>query len=280
MNTALKSWSFLLVLSVTLIVCGHLALGRGGLLVGLVLALGMNCYVYFFEARRVVQSLGGRPVEGQEPWGVLPRLRSLAAKMRLPIPRVVILRTKSPQALVVGRSLTQGTVLVTEGLLEKLNNDEIEALLAYLLACMQNMNTLAFSVGSFLASTLLSLTGVLDAILRVLIVEKKNPNSRVSQFFTRLGAPLAGLLVRLSVRPGRYFDADRRAASVVESPQTVASLLWKLDSYSKTAPYTCPLPVSHMFVVNPLTASSWNRYFHAQPKVDRRILALVGHYPI
>lgn len=280
MNNALKSWSFLIAFSLTLIVLGHFSLGREGLMIGLILSLGVNSYVYFFEDRRVVESLGGRTLEGQDPWGILQVSRALAAKMRIPNPRIVVLENPAPQALVVGRSLTSGTLILTEGLLEKLDRREVEAIIAYLLACVKNLNTLAFSVGSFLASMLLGITGLLDAGLRIVIVERKNPDYMISQIFTRMASPLVGSLVRLSIRPSFYIEADRTASEVLGDSKVLADALWKLHSYSTTEPFSAPIPISHMFVVNPLTTVGWTRYFHAQPRLEKRIRALVGHYPI
>jgi heat shock protein HtpX len=280
MNNALKSWSFLIGVSLTLIVLGHFALGREGLLIGLIVSLGINSYVYFFEDQRIVEKLGGQLLEGHDPWGLLEKIRRLSATASVPTPRVVVLPSPSPQALVVGRSLTSGTLLLTEGLLVKLEKPEIDAVIAYLLACMKNMNTLAFAVGSFVASTLLAITETLDAGLRLMIVEKKNPNYLVSQFFTRLAAPFIGTLVRLSIRPSFYSEADRIAVEILGESEHLATALWKLHSYSATIPYNAPIAISHMFVVNPLTTTRWTRYFHAQPRLDKRIRALVGHFPI
>jgi heat shock protein HtpX len=280
MSNALKSWSFLLFLSLTLIVLGHFTLGREGLLIGLMAALGINFYVYFYEDLRVVESLGGRRLEGQDPWGLATTARSISAQMRVPNPKIVVLPKTSPQALVVGRSLTHGTLIITEGLLQKLDRKEIEAVLAYLIACVKNLNTLAFSVGSFLAWVLLGLASLLDAGLRLIIVEKKRPDQLIPHFFTRLSAPLIGFLLRVSVRPHFYFDADRLAGDVIDDHPRLAQVLWKLNSYSRTEPFDSPLSISHMFVVNPLTAQAWTRYFHAQPTTEKRIRALIGHYPL
>lgn len=280
MSNAIKSWSFLFLLSLTLIVFGHMALGREGLLIGLVIGLGINSYVYFFEDKRIISHFQGQSLEGQDPWGLLSLSRKLSAKMRIPNPKIVVLNDAAPQALVVGRSLTTGTLILTEGLLRRLTPQETEAVMAYLLACIKNLNTLAFAVGSFLASSLLAITETLDLMLRFVMVEKKNPDYALSQVFTRMAAPLIGLLLRISIRPSFYFNADKLAGELTGDAKIVAQTLWKLHSYSSTEPFTAPLSISHMFVVNPLTRQTWTRYFHAQPSVERRIRSLVGHYPI
>ncbi len=280
MNNALKAWSFLIFTSLTLIVLGHFALGREGLLIGLVLSLGVNSFVYFYEDKRIVGYFRGQILEGQDPWGLLTQTRKLASKIRVAPPKIIVLPSPSPQALVVGRSLTHGTIIITEGLLRKLSPAETEAILAYLLCCIKNLNTLAFAVGSFVASSLLMISETLDMGLRLLIVERKNPDYPLSQIFTRAVAPFVGGLIRLSIRPSFYLQADKMASDVSEDGQVLAKALWKLHSYSSTEPFQAPLSISHLFVVNPLTTRKWTRYFHAQPDVEKRIRALVGHYPI
>lgn len=280
MNNVTKAWAFLATLSLTLIVLGHMLLGREGLLIGLTLALGINSFVYFYEDRRVVSLFRGRLLEGQDPWGILKMARRLAVKARVPMPKVLVIPEDSPQSLVVGRSFTHGTILITEGLLQRFSEKEIEAIMAYQLASIRTLNTLTFAVGSFICSLILSVAETLDTILRVLIVEKKNPNYALSHLFTRLSAPLVGFLLRLSIRPNFYLVADDLAAHMIEEPSLLAHALWKLQSYASTLPLDVPLSTAHMFVVNPLPDRGWTRHFQAQPPIEKRIRTLIGYYPI
>ena len=152
--------------------------------------------------------------------------------------------------------------------------------MAYQVACIRNMNTLAFAVGSFLISLGLFVTESLDTFLRILIVEKKSSQSVASQAFTRLASPLMGFLLRLSIRPSFYKDADSLATQFLSDPKTVSQVLWKLDSYSKTQPLQVPLSTAHIFMVSPLTQVRWSRWYAAQPPTPDRIKRLVGYYPI
>jgi heat shock protein HtpX len=280
MSNVTKAWTFLTALSLTLIVLGHMALGREGLLIGLTLALSINSFVYFYEDRRIIGLFRGRLLEGQDPWGLLKVARRLAGKARVPMPKVIVIPESAPQSLVVGRSFTHGTILVTEGLLQRFSEKEIEAIMAYQLASIRTLNTLTFAVGSFICSLLLSVAEALDTILRFLIVEKKNPNYALSHLFTRIAAPAVGLMLRLSIRPNFYLAADDFAAHLIEEPAVLAQALWKLQSYSSTLPLEAPLSTAHMFVVNPLPNRGWTRHFHAQPPIEKRIRTLIGYYPV
>jgi heat shock protein HtpX len=124
------------------------------------------------------------------------------------------------------------------------------------------------------------MTESLDFVLRILIVERKNQRSPVSQLFTRTALPVVGLLLRLSIRPSFYLAADQLAAQLVNQPRELASALWKLESYSDTVPLKTPLSAAHVFIVSPLRESAWTRPLAAQPTTSLRIKKLIGYFPI
>jgi heat shock protein HtpX len=280
MKNVTKAWSFLAILSLGFIIVGHMLLEREGLLFGLMLALSINCYVYFYEDRRILSLFRSQLLEGRDPWGLTQINQRLAEKAKIPAPRIVIVPDPSPQSLVVGHSLTKGTILITEGLLEKLSQKEIEAVIAYQMATIKTLNILIFAVGSFICSIFLFIAEALDTGLRLLIVEKKNPNYALSHIFTRLVSPFVGLLLRLCIRPQFYVTADSLAAHWLGDGKVLAEVLYKLQSYSATRPFAAPLSTSHMFVVNPLPLKGWTRHYQAQPSIEKRISSLIGYYPI
>lgn len=280
MKAVTKAWIFLIIVSLTLVVLGHHWAGREGLLTALIFSLSINSFVYFFEDQRVLSLLGGKELEGQDSHGLRDTVRRLSIKARVPAPRIIIIPHSAPQAAVVGRGITHGTIILTEGCLTKFSGLDLEAILAYQLACIQSLNTLAFAVGSFLTSVGLIAAGTLDSGLRFLIVEKKNQKIIVSQLFTRLVSPVLGFILRLSIRPSYYSSADTLAAQILDDPKRFAKALWMLDSYSRTLPYAAPLSTAHMFIVSPLTTLRWTKSYVAQPKTSDRIRNLIGYYPI
>jgi len=280
MSSISKAWAFLSALSITLIVFGHSLGGREGLLFALILALAMNSFIYFYEDRRVIARIGGRLLEGRDSYGLHESVRRLAIQARVPSPKILILPSQSPQAAVVGRGVTHGTIILTEGLLKKLSRPEIESVLAYQIASLRLLNTLAFAVGSFLTTLMLAATETLDTLVRVLIVEKKDAKTPVSQLFTRLLAPITGMILRLSIRPSFYLNADKLAGQLIGDNHRLAQVLWKLSAYSHTLPMQVPLSTAHVFIVSPLTTHKWKSSFKAQPEAAKRIQQLIGYYPI
>lgn len=280
MKSITKAWAFLIAFSITLIVLGHSYGGREGLLLALVVALATNSFVYFYEDRRILSLIQGKVVEGQDSFGLFDIVRRLSIKARVPAPRIILLPDLAPQAGVVGHGLSSGSILLTQGLLNRFSAQEVEVILAYQVACIKNLNTLAYAAGSFAATLGLAVTETLDLVIRFLLVEKKDPNSYISQLFTRTFSPVIGLILRLSVRPSFYLDADKTATQLACDPQQLAHALWKLGSYADTLPYKSPLFTSHIFIVSPLTQLPWTRVYRTHPSVESRIRALIGHHPI
>ncbi|OFZ12111.1 MAG: hypothetical protein A2Z20_07195 [Bdellovibrionales bacterium RBG_16_40_8] len=280
MRSVAKAWAFLAAMSLTLIVLGHHYGGREGLLFALTVALGINSFVYFYEDRRVLSLFQGRELEGQDSFGLREMARRLAVKCRVPTPRIVLLESNSPQAGVVGRGITHGTIILTNGCLEKFSHAEIEAIIAYQIANIRLLNTLTFAVGSFIMSFSLFITETLDAAFRLLLVEKRNPQFFISNIITRITAPFIGFILRLSIRPSFYQAADTLAAQLIGDPKMLATALWKLESYAETLPFTVPMSTAHMFAVSPLTTLRWARYFIAQPRPSERIRKIIGYYPV
>lgn len=278
MNSAMKAWIFMAGLSILALVLGQWWAGREGLFWGLFLALSVNSLLYFYGDQRILRCFQGRDLEGRDPWGLIEAVRDTANKARLPHPRLVVLENPSPQALTIGSHKKRATLVITSGLLESFTSEELKAVVAYQLASLSRLDTLAHSIGSALGGSLLLVTHFFDWLLRLLIGSKTRGVQ--SHLFTYLFSPLAALLVRLPVSQNSYFATDALAASWLENPKVLAQTLWKLDSFSQTRPIKAPASMGHLFIVNPLTDNNWTRYFRIQPRVEQRIRRLIGHYPI
>lgn len=280
MSSVNKSWALLALFSTMLLLVGHHFAGREGVLWALILSLGINCFIYFFAPQRALLLFKTNEVEGQDPWGIQLALNEIALKIRTPKPKILIVQSHTPQAAATARNGNNPHFILTAGLLELLNKNELKAVLAYLTAIVKRQETVGFTIAQVLADLILKITGIVDAIFRWIIVEKNRPQSALSNISTRLVAPLVGFLIRLTTNEQSYNETDQLAASIIEDPHHLASALWKLESYSQTKPIQVPPSYSHMFIVNPLTKKSWTRYFHAQPSTKDRIKKIIGYYPI
>lgn len=280
MRSSTKAWLFLVAFSLILVFLGHIIAGRQGLLWGLVLSLSVNSAVYFFSDQRIINNFPGRAMEGQDPWGLAQIVTLIAKRARMPNPHIIVLPESAAQAISVGRSWKSGTLIFTEGLLESLSQEELEAAVAYLLATIRRQDTLILGMASSFCGFAMFISQKLDALTRVILGSRKEFDSFLSHPFTYMISPFVFPILRLVVSSATYYSADAQAAEYLGDPRRIAQVLWKLNSYRSTKPFSAPASMAHLFIVNPLTTSGLGRYFQAQPSVEKRIKKLLGYYPI
>ncbi len=278
MKSSLKAWILLLCFSLLIIAIGHAVAGRDGILWTLVIALSINTLVYLFLESRFIGILPGVELEGRDPWGVNKIVGELCLRAKIPMPKIHLTESTSVQIYAVGNNLQTSHLILTRGMVEKLQSAELEAAIAYGIATIQHHDTFLFLVVGFLSSLLLSVTRRLDAVLRWLFGAKRKQNL-MANFSTGIVSLLYYPLLRVSLSNQLYFLADETAAKLIGSSKLVAQTLWKMHSYSLTLPCKVSASYAHAFMVNPLVHQGWSRYFHAQPNVELRIRKLIGYYP-
>ncbi|MCB0412736.1 MAG: M48 family metalloprotease [Bdellovibrionales bacterium] len=282
MKNSTRTWYFLTFISIALILGGHALNGRPGLLWGVGLAALLNTLVYFYSDLKLDKIFRGRIVDGQDPWGLIEMTRQMSSKARIEIPLVVILNVPGYQAFATGKSTSHNKIFVTEDLLKNFDKEELQAVIAYLVANIKNQDTISFGVASLLSGVILSTSLFLDK--KFSWIFSSNLYKKVSQsqggILTWLLAPLASVIVRISISRENYFKTDALAVSWLDNPKAYARALWKLESYTQTMPIRVPLDTAHMFIVNPLTKNAKTRYFRIQPNTEKRIKRLIGYFPI
>lgn len=273
MRSSSKPWLFLSLLSVALLVLGHVLADRQGVLFAVIIALSINCLIYFYGDWRWLPSLKAHELEGYDSWGLLPWIHERSRKLGINAPKIFIIPYATPQALSMGRSPRTAKIFLTEGLMEKLNAEEVQAVLLYQLCAIRRLDTFAFTVAGALADSLMSMASLVDWLLRWLIGNEK-------KLMTWLISPVASLVVHFAIGQRNYFLIDRMAAEQLRDAELMARVLWKLESYSRTSPLPIPESLAHQFIVNPLTTQGYGQYFQIQPNIRLRIERLVGHYPL
>lgn len=253
---------------------------RDAFVLSVTLALSIIGIFLWYGDLRLVPLLQVEELEGHDPWGLRRRLAALSETARIDMPRLFIIPSETPQALAVGRSQRSGKIFLTQGLLKLLTQDELNAVLAYNLFTIKNRSTLSFTIGSALADAILSVGAAVDWVFNWLLGSGHHAAKRRVQLATWVVAPVAAMLVRLSVGKHPYLRADHDTAQLLGEGRTLASVLWKLQSYALAQPFPVSPATSHFFMVNPLTTNRWGRYFHAHPHIRERIQNLIGHYPI
>src|SRR6201997_2648078 len=272
--------TFLLVaLSLSLMLIGQYFGGRNGMTLALGLAVVMNAIAYFFSDKIALMSSGARPVTREE----LPRLydvmERLAAKANLPTPKLYVIPQAAPNAFATGRNPSHASVAVTEGLLELMNDDELEGVIAHELSHVRNYDILTTSIAATLAgaNTWIAQMGRFALIFGGYGGDRdRRGGGGLEALLMLIVAPLAALLIQLGISRQREYAADAAGARLVGHPYGLISALEKLGAYNKEIPMTNVTPAtSSLYIVRPLSAGQvFTGLFSTHPPLPDRIEAL------
>jgi heat shock protein HtpX len=275
---SLKTVLLLGLMSGILLFGGEALGGARGLQIGLMLAIGMNFFSYFFSDKIALASYSAQPVTPEEAPEVYARLdplvRNLTAKMGLPMPKLWIIPEDSPNAFATGRNPQNASVAVTAGILCLMSDRELEGVIAHELGHVLHRDILISSVAATLASaiTFLSRMAFFFGGSRN---EEENRGGAWGGLLMMILAPIAAMLIQMSISRTREFDADAASAKYTGSPDGLISALGKLETGVQRVPMEDASPATaHMFILNPFRPGGLTRIFSTHPSTEERIARL------
>ena len=276
MSNIFKTGLLLAVLTAMLVVIGGAIGGQHGMVIAFVLALAMNFFSYWFSDKMVLAMYGAQPIEESQAPALYRIVRTLATRGGIPMPRVYLIPSETPNAFATGRNPQHAAVAVTEGIMRILDEEELEGVLAHELSHVKNRDVLIATIAATLAGAITYLAhmaqwamifggrrddeeeggGVLGGILMVIL------------------APIAAMLIQLAVSRAREFQADASGARLAGKPWGLAKALDKLEMAGKALPMDASPATAHLFIVNPLSGRSLLRLFSTHPPIEERIARL------
>jgi heat shock protein HtpX len=274
---SLKTVLLLGLLSGILLFGGEALGGKTGLEYGLMLAIGMNFFSYFFSDKIALMSYSAQPVTPDEAPEVYTRLapivQRMTQKMGLPMPKLWVIPEDSPNAFATGRDPQHASVAVTEGILRLMSDRELEGVIAHELGHVLHRDILISSVAATIASaiTFLSRMAFFFGGSRD---DREDRGGAAGGFLMLILAPIAAMLIQMAISRTREFDADAASAKYIGSPDGLISALGKLEMGVQRVPMEDASPATaHMFILNPFRGGLF-RMFSTHPSTEERIARL------
>jgi heat shock protein HtpX len=275
MGNTFKTALLLTALTLFLLFVGDVFGGQRGLVLAFGVAVVMNGISYFFSDKIALAMYRAQPVTREQ----LPRayqvVERLTQKMGIPMPKMYVIPTDSPNAFATGRNPNHASVAMTQGILDLLNDEELEGVLAHELGHVRNRDILISSVAATLAGAITML-----ARFAFFFGGDRDDRDRGGGFVALLMlilAPIAATLIQLAVSRSREYQADATGAQLTGNPYALASALRKLDAYSKQVPMQASPSTAHLFIVAPMLGGmSFANLFSTHPPIAKRIERLTG----
>jgi heat shock protein HtpX len=273
-----KTAFLLTALTVLLLVGGQALGGRQGMTFALVMAIAMNGIAYFFSDKIALMSSGARPVTREQAPRLYGSVERLAARGNLPMPKVYIIPQAAPNAFATGRNPRHAAVAATEGLLQVMNDDELDGVIAHELGHVRNYDILTASIAATIAGAITWLAHMAQWAM-IFGGGRGRDDDRGGGGLTALAmlilAPLAATIIQLAISRQREYAADASAARLVGHPYGLVSALEKLGAYNKRIPMDVNPATSSLFIVAPLSAGQvFSSLFSTHPPLQKRIAAL------
>jgi heat shock protein HtpX len=276
MSNVLKTGILLGVLTALFVLGGRAIAGEQGMIIGFVMAAVMNVFSYWFSDKIVLAMYQAQPVEESQAPGLYAIVRRLATKAQIPLPRIYIIPTDTPNAFATGRNPHHAAVAVTEGIMRILDEDELEGVLAHELSHVTNRDVLISTIAATLAGAITYLAHMAQWAAFFggrSRDDEEGGNPFVMLLFAVL-APIAALLVQMAVSRSREFQADASGARLAGRSYGLAKALEKIEVASRVEPLPANPATAHLFIVNPLSAQSIMRLFSTHPPTEERIARL------
>jgi heat shock protein HtpX len=272
---AMKTFLLMAVMTLLLMAVGSLLGGRNGAIVALVLAGVMNLGAYWFSDKMVLARYRAKPVGPEDATGLYAAVRELSSETGIPMPRVYVIPSESPNAFATGRNPEHAAVAATEGILRILDRRELKGVMAHELSHVRHRDILISSVAATLAGAIgyLAFAGR----LRALFGGRRSGDNTLLVLVISLLAPLAAAVVQMAISRQREYAADAGGAHMTRDPEALASALQKLQLGVARRPMgEGAATTAHLFIMNPLSGEGLTRMFSTHPPVEERVARLRG----
>ena len=254
---ALKTTLLLGLLTGFLLFIGQMFGGQNGMLLALGIAAVMNFISYFFSDKIALAMYRAQPVTREQLPRVYDVVERLTQRIGIPMPKLFVIPTDSPNAFATGRNPNHASVAVTQGILDLLNDEELEGVLAHELGHVKNRDILISSIAATIAGAItflarMAMWGAMFGGYGGRDDRDRGGGGAIGMLAMMILAPIAAMLIQLAISRSREYGADETGAHFTGNPYALASALRKLDAYSRRLPMAASPTTAHLFIVQPL----------------------------
>jgi len=278
MSNVFKTGLLLAVLTVMLVLIGGAVGGRQGMLIAFFVAVVMNFVSYWFSDKMVLAAYGAQPIEEASAPRLYAIVHRLATRAGIPMPRIYMIPSETPNAFATGRNPEHAVVAVTEGIMRILDEEELEGVLAHELSHVKNRDVLISTIAATLAGAITYLAHM--AQWAAMFGgrgrdDDEGGSNPLAMILLAILAPIAAMLVQMAVSRSREFQADATGAKVAGKSWGLMKALEKLQMANQQMPMADATPATaHLFIVNPLSGATFARLFSTHPPLEERIARL------
>jgi heat shock protein HtpX len=282
MGNTFKTAFLLTALTLLLMFFGRFFGGQNGMFLALAFAAVMNFVSYFYSDKIALAMYRAQPVTREQLPRAFAAVERLTQKIGIPMPKMYVIPTDSPNAFATGRNPQHASIAVTQGILQLLNDEELEGVLAHELGHVNNRDILISSVAATIAGaiTMLASMGRWAMIFGGYGGDRdRRGGGGLTALFMLIVAPIAAGLIQMAVSRSREYQADATGAHFTGNPYALASALRKIDAYSRRVPLQANPSTAHLFIIQPflgMNAGMFASLFSTHPPIEKRIERLTG----
>jgi heat shock protein HtpX len=265
-------------MTVFVVIVGRILGGGQGMFIALIFAGGMNFFTWWYSDKIVLKMYKAQEVtEASEP-SLFRIVENLCRKGGLPLPKIYIIPQDSPNAFATGRNPENSVVAVTEGLLNLMDDDELEGVVAHELSHIKNRDILVGTIAATMAGVIMMLANMAKWTAIFGGFNRDEDGSEGGGTFAvivmAIIAPLAAMLIQMAVSRSREYLADSSASALTGNPEGLAKALEKLGYASGKIPMDARPETAHMFIANPLAGKNLMNLFSTHPPIEERVAKL------
>ena len=277
MTSIFKTTILLGALTGLLMLIGGMVGGRHGVEFAFIIAAAMNFFSYWFSDKMVLAAYGAKPIDATSAPEVFSIVQELALQAHIPMPRLYLIDSDTPNAFATGRNPNHAAVAVTRGIMRICTRDELKGVLAHELSHVINRDILTSSIAATLAGAVMMLASLArwGAIFGGIGGREEDERGGfVGLLVAAILAPIAASLIQLAISRTREYQADASGARLSHNPLYLANALRKLEGANERMPLDAGPATAHLFIVNPLSAQGLSRLFSTHPPIEERIRRL------